>query len=72
AVEDSGPGIDEAMKDKIFEPYFSTKGAHGSGLGLAMVERAVLDHHARIYIGRSTLGGAEFRIVFKGEEETSE
>ena len=73
AVEDSGPGIDEAMKDKIFEPYFSTKGPHGSGLGLAMVERAVLDHNARIYVGRSSLGGAEFRIVFmrtgEGEDE---
>jgi len=71
-VEDSGPGIDESLKDKIFEPYFSTKGAHGSGLGLALVERAILDHDARIYVGRSTLGGAEFRIVFKTSEEEDE
>ena len=68
-VEDSGPGIDENMRDRIFEPYFSTKGEHGSGLGLAMVERAVLDHDARIYVGRSPLGGAEFRIVFRNTED---
>jgi len=29
-VEDSGPGIDDAMKDRVFEPYYSTKGEHGS------------------------------------------
>ena len=63
-VEDTGPGIDDALEDKIFEPYFSTKGEHGSGLGLALVERAVLEHNARIYLARSSLGGAEFRILF--------
>lgn len=68
-VEDSGPGIDDGMKDRIFEPYFSTKGDHGSGLGLALVERAVLEHDARIFTGRSPiLGGAEFRIMFRVRE----
>ncbi|MBX7085872.1 MAG: histidine kinase, partial [Leptospirales bacterium] len=63
-VEDSGPGIDEGMRDRVFEPYYSTKGEHGSGLGLALVERTVLDHNARITVSRSALGGAEFRILF--------
>lgn len=63
-VEDSGPGIDEGMKDRVFEPYYSTKGEHGSGLGLALVERTVLEHNARITVSRSSLGGAEFRILF--------
>lgn len=63
-VEDNGPGIPEEMRDRIFEPYFSTKGEHGNGLGLALVERAVLEHNARIYVSRSSLGGAEFRILF--------
>ena len=64
-VEDSGPGIDESLAEKIFEPYFSTKGEHGNGLGLALVERAVLEHDARISVGRSSLGGAEFTILFR-------
>jgi nitrogen fixation/metabolism regulation signal transduction histidine kinase len=63
-VEDNGPGIPEELRDRIFEPYFSTKGEHGSGLGLALVERAVLEHNARIYVSRSSAGGAEFRILF--------
>lgn len=63
-VEDNGPGIPEEMRDSIFEPYFSTKGEHGNGLGLALVERAVLEHNARIYVSRSSMGGAEFRILF--------
>lgn len=63
-VEDNGPGIPEEMRDRIFEPYFSTKGEHGNGLGLALVERAVLEHNARIYVSRSSMGGAEFRILF--------
>lgn len=63
-VEDNGPGIDEGMKDRVFEPYYSTKGEHGSGLGLALVERTVLEHQARIYVSKSALGGAEFRILF--------
>lgn len=63
-IEDNGPGIPEDMIDKIFEPYFSTKGTYGSGLGLAFVERAVMEHNARIQVQRSSLGGAEFRIIF--------
>lgn len=63
-VEDNGPGIPEDMRESIFEPYFSTKGEHGNGLGLALVERAVLEHNARIYVNRSASGGAEFRILF--------
>ena len=63
-IEDNGIGIPEQMRDSIFEPYFSTKGDHGNGLGLALVERAVMEHNARIYVSRSALGGAEFRVLF--------
>ena len=64
-VEDSGPGVDEDLRDRIFEPYFSTKGEHGNGLGLSLVEKAVLEHDARIQVNQSRdLGGAEFRVLF--------
>lgn len=63
-VEDNGPGIPEHLREKIFEPYFSTKENYGSGLGLAIVERAVMEHNARIQVLQSSLGGAEFRILF--------
>ena len=64
-IEDNGPGIPDELKEKIFEPYFSTKEGYGSGLGLALVERAVMEHNARILVLDSSLGGAEFRIIFQ-------
>lgn len=64
-IEDNGPGIRDDLKDRIFEPYFTTRGESGTGIGLSIVERAVLDHGARIFVGKSaSLGGAEFRIHF--------
>jgi two-component system, NtrC family, nitrogen regulation sensor histidine kinase NtrY len=42
-VADSGPGLDPEVRDRIFEPFFSTKTA-GSGLGLALVKKTVEDH----------------------------
>jgi len=64
-LEDNGQGIPDELKEKIFEPYFSTKEGYGSGLGLALVERAVMEHNARILVLDSSLGGAEFRIIFQ-------
>lgn len=42
-VEDNGPGVPEAFRAKLFEPYFSTK-SRGTGLGLAIVRRIAQDH----------------------------
>ncbi len=42
-VEDSGPGVDPEILDRIFEPFFSTKST-GSGLGLALVRKIAEDH----------------------------
>jgi signal transduction histidine kinase len=41
-VEDTGPGIPPEMRDKVFSPFFSTKGK-GSGLGLAMIKKILDD-----------------------------
>ena len=43
-VADDGPGVPEADRDHLFEPYFSTK-QKGTGLGLAIVRRIAQDHH---------------------------
>jgi two-component system NtrC family sensor kinase len=60
-VEDNGPGIPENIIDKIFEPFFSTKGTNGLGLAVSwgIVER----HHGKIEVEMSESGGALFRIV---------
>lgn len=46
-VTDSGVGISKGLRERIFEPYVTTK-AHGTGLGLAIVKRTVEDHHGFI------------------------
>ncbi|MEZ4813988.1 MAG: ATP-binding protein [Bdellovibrionota bacterium] len=55
--EDNGPGIDPELRDKIFDPYISSK-ASGMGLGLAIVRRIAEEHHGTISIEGSK--GARF------------
>jgi two-component system, NtrC family, sensor histidine kinase AtoS len=61
AVEDNGPGIPEAQAEKVFAPFFTTKG-HGTGLGLALVQKIVVTHSGRVSVGRSTAGGARVQV----------
>ena len=49
AVADTGVGIEPELKDRIFEPYFSTRAA-GTGLGLAIAKKVVEDHGGSIVL----------------------
>ncbi len=60
-VSDNGSGIDPADYQKLFQPYFSTKG-RGTGLGLAIVHRIVTEHHGKIKAVPNHPGGAKFII----------
>ena len=60
-LEDTGPGVQPKLKDKIFMPYFSTK-ENGTGLGLAIVSRVVEDHGGRIWVRDNKPQGAVFTI----------
>lgn len=60
-VRDTGPGVDPAVQDRIFDPFFTTR-VGGSGLGLAVVHRAVEAHDGAIFVDRARDGGAEFVI----------
>ncbi|MEY4514025.1 MAG: hypothetical protein RLZZ450_6147 [Pseudomonadota bacterium] len=60
-VDDSGPGIAVADRERVFEPYYTTK-EHGTGLGLAIVKRITSDHEGSIAAGDSPLGGARFTL----------
>lgn len=67
-VEDSGPGVPEELRERIFDPFFSTKApGHGTGLGLAIVQRIVHDHGGRIDVGPSPLGGAAFTVTLPAD-----
>ena len=61
-VDDDGPGIPEAVKEALFDPYVSTK-RDGTGLGLSIVKKIIVDHGGSIDAGWGPLGGARFRIV---------
>ena len=60
-VVDNGPGVPSADRDKLFMPYYSTKG-RGSGLGLAIVQRIISEHGGRIDVGDATPTGTVFTI----------
>ncbi|TVQ41935.1 MAG: HAMP domain-containing protein [Wenzhouxiangella sp.] len=65
-IEDDGPGVPEAMRERIFEPFQSSReDGQGTGLGLAIVRTVVDEHDAEIEVGQSkSLGGGRFALTF--------
>ncbi len=61
-VDDSGPGISLAERERIFEPYFTTREA-GTGLGLAIARRIAEEHGGSLTADTSPEGGARMRLV---------
>jgi signal transduction histidine kinase len=61
-VSDNGPGIPESVRDKIFQPFFSTK-EEGTGLGLSIATRIIEDHGGRLELESKTNEGAAFIIT---------
>ena len=70
-VEDSGPGIDEGVADRLFQPLASTK-PEGMGLGLSISSAIVENHKGRIWVEPSRLGGAAFSFVLARAGEDGE
>lgn len=60
-VADNGKGISPSNLQKLFQPYFSTKG-RGTGLGLAIVQRIIAEHHGRIHAVKNQPRGARFIV----------
>ena len=63
-VEDNGPGIPEEIRQRILEPFYTTKAVgKGTGLGMPIVMRILEDHQMVLSIETSdALGGARFRV----------
>lgn len=62
-VDDTGPGVRADIRNRIFEPFFSTRSPdEGSGLGLTVCQRVVSELGGRIRVEDSDLGGARFVV----------
>ncbi|MDX2031692.1 MAG: ATP-binding protein [Blastocatellia bacterium] len=64
-VADTGPGIPPEHRNRVFDPYFSTR-KRGTGLGLAIVSRIVAEHQGRIRLQAQPPRGARFVIELPG------
>ncbi len=60
-IADTGPGIKDEDKSRIFDPYF-TRGGDGMGLGLAIVHSIILEHHGKIHLEDNEPRGARFIV----------
>jgi signal transduction histidine kinase/ActR/RegA family two-component response regulator len=67
-VSDTGSGMDEQTRSRCLEPFFSTKGERGTGLGLAMVYGVVQRHDGTIEIDSQLGSGTIFRLIFAVRE----
>jgi two-component system nitrogen regulation sensor histidine kinase NtrY len=61
SVHDNGPGVADEIRERIFEPYFSTK-KEGTGLGLAIVKRIITDHKGSIQVDSRLGEGTQFVV----------
>ena len=71
-IADTGCGIREELKDKIFKPFFTTKnkeGEKGLGMGLAISKRIIEDHHGKINVESNIGKGTTFRICLPASKK---
>lgn len=68
-VIDNGPGIPKDRQASIFEPFQTSKGVRGTGLGLAVTKRVVEDHGGRIVLESHEGKGSTFRIVLPADPD---
>ncbi len=66
-VIDNGPGISEDRHQSIFQPFQTSKGLRGTGLGLAVTKRIIEEHGGRIRLESTQGGGATFSVVLPAD-----
>ena len=62
-IIDNGPGVPDQQRAEIFEPFASTRGQRGTGLGLAVTRRIAQQHGGELTVHDAHIGGARFRLT---------
>lgn len=70
-IGDTGAGMDAATRERCLDPFFTTKGERGTGLGLAMVQGAAQRHDARLDIDSAPGKGTRMRLEFAASKARS-
>ncbi|MGD9076437.1 MAG: ATP-binding protein [Desulfobacteraceae bacterium] len=68
-ISDSGPGVPLHLREKIFDPFYTTKNG-STGIGLSLAHRIITDHGGSLDVAPSKWGGAEFKIEIPLEKGT--
>ena len=61
-IADNGPGIAEAVRDRLFEPFVSYGKENGTGMGLTVVQKILQDHGGDVVVEQTAASGTTFRI----------
>ncbi len=67
-IEDTGPGVAEDMREKIFQPFVTTK-TQGTGLGLAICRKIAVDHQGDLTIQSNGRKGSRFTVALPQSTE---
>ena len=70
-ITDNGPGIAPEAMPKLFRPFFTTK-SNGTGLGLAVVQKIIVQHGGQVEVRNCTKGGAEFIVTLPTPRRVAE
>jgi PAS domain S-box-containing protein len=62
SVDDNGPGVADDARERIFQPFFTTR-SRGTGLGLAIVQKILVMHNGRVTVRDAAAGGASLQVV---------
>ena len=62
SVDDNGPGVADDARERIFQPFFTTR-SRGTGLGLAIVQKILVMHNGRVAVRDAPGGGASLQVA---------
>ncbi|MBS1804547.1 MAG: PAS domain-containing protein [Acidobacteria bacterium] len=68
-IADTGSGMNSEVRDRLFEAFFTTKGATGTGLGLWVSHEIILKHHGVVHVRSREGQGTVFQLFFPDDEE---